>query len=67
MTDREMMIAVFKAIDQLSIRLTGKSISVAIETEEGIITVEGSWQLHAGDQEGRRYRLEDFQESSSIG
>ena len=40
MTDREVMMAVYAAIEKLFVELTGKPLTVAIETANGIVKIK---------------------------
>lgn len=47
MTDREILVALFKAVTGLAERLTGERMIVAIETEDGWVRLSGEvveWQ-----------------------
>lgn len=40
MTERDMLMAIYKAIEQMYVELTGKPLSVSVETERGAITIQ---------------------------
>ena len=42
MTDREVMMAIFDALAQIFTHITGKELVVNIQTENGLITINGS-------------------------
>lgn len=42
MTERDMLMAIYKAIEQMYVELTGKPLSVSVETERGAITIQTS-------------------------
>lgn len=39
MTDREVMLAIYKAIEKLYLELTGKPLVITLDTETGRITI----------------------------
>ena len=40
MNDRECLLAIYNAIDELSQRLTGRPLTVRVPTEDGQVTIE---------------------------
>jgi len=42
MTDRECMIAIFKAVSLVYREVTGKPLSITVETEQGVVGIDES-------------------------
>lgn len=42
MTDREVQMAIYKALEQIYAALTGKPLIVTVETTTGTITIQGA-------------------------
>lgn len=40
MTDREILVALYKAVDSLYLAVTGKPLRVAVQTEQGEIIIQ---------------------------
>lgn len=47
MTDREVMMALFDAVAQLFAHVTGKELVVKIETEQGLVVINGTHKFGA--------------------
>lgn len=40
MTDRECLLAIYKAVEALYVKLTGEPLSVAVDTDNGLVRIQ---------------------------